>query len=106
MTSTMHYLFRFIEHYQVEMTFETFVSLSDAIAPRLFTIASSSLVYPTCIHIVDSLEEEGLCSKFFKRNPKYVRVEVKESTFQDAMINEKVIFISAGTGFAPFKGYL
>jgi sulfite reductase alpha subunit-like flavoprotein len=70
LTSTMHYLFKFIEHYQDEMTFETFVSLSDAIAPRLFTIASSPLVYPTSIHIVDSLEDEGLCSKFFKRNPK------------------------------------
>lgn len=66
----MHYLFRFIEHYKVQMTFETFVQLSDPIAPRLFTIASSAVKHPKTIHIVDSLEDEGLCSKYFKTHPK------------------------------------
>ena len=31
---------------------------------------------------------------------------MKDSSFDDAMLNEKVILVSAGTGFAPFKGYL
>lgn len=102
----MHYLFKFIEHFQVEMTFETFVQLSDPMAPRLFTIASSALKSPNVIEIVDSLEEEGLCSKFLKARPKELRVEIKDSTFDDAMQNEKIILVSAGTGFAPFKGYI
>ena len=88
------------------MNFETFVKLSDPIAPRLFTIASSAVKYPHSIFIVDSLEDEGLCSKYFKTKPKEVRVEIKDSSFDDAMLNEKIILVSAGTGFAPFKGYL
>jgi sulfite reductase alpha subunit-like flavoprotein len=35
-----------------------------------------------------------------------MRAELKKSTFTDAMKWDKVIFIAAGTGFAPFRGYL
>jgi len=31
---------------------------------------------------------------------------LKSSTFTNAMKWKKVIFISAGTGFAPFRGFL
>lgn len=62
------------------MTFETFVHLSDPIAPRLFTIASSSKVKKH-VELVDSIEDIGLCSKFFMNNPSEVRVEIRDSSF-------------------------
>lgn len=50
--------------------------------------------------------ENGLISKYFLENPKNIRAEFRKSTFTDAMQWDKVIFISAGTGFAPFRGFL
>jgi sulfite reductase alpha subunit-like flavoprotein len=35
-----------------------------------------------------------------------MRAEFRKSSFVDAMKWGKVIFIGAGTGFAPFRGYL
>ena len=35
-----------------------------------------------------------------------MKAELRKSTFSDAMKWKKVIFVAAGTGFAPFRGYL
>lgn len=35
-----------------------------------------------------------------------MKAELRKSSFNDAMKWKKVIFISVGTGFAPFRGYL
>lgn len=35
-----------------------------------------------------------------------MKAELRKSSFNDAMKWNKVIFISVGTGFAPFRGYL
>lgn len=53
-----------------------------------------------------SMIENGLISKFFNSKPIRMRAELRKSSFNDAMKWKKVIFISAGTGFAPFRGYL
>ena len=53
-----------------------------------------------------SIIENGLISKFFNAQPGQIRAEFKKSSFNDAMKWKKVIFISVGTGFAPFRGYL
>ena len=35
-----------------------------------------------------------------------MKAELRKSTFTDAMKWKKVIFVAAGTGIAPFRGYL
>ena len=87
------------------MSFEDFVELSDSVGPRLFTIASSWKVQKNVI-IAASIVENGLISKHFLRNPTQMKAELRVSTFKDFEKWKKVIFVSAGTGFAPFRGFL
>ena len=74
-------------------------------APRLFTIASHYRTQRNVI-VAASLVPNGLVSKFFLGKPKTLRAELRKSTFTDAMKWKKVIFMAAGTGLAPFRGYL
>lgn len=73
--------------------------------PRLFTIASNWNVQRNVI-IAASIVEKGLISKFIESNPKQLIAELRKSSFTDAMRWKKVIFVAAGTGLAPFRGYL
>lgn len=90
---------------QVKIGFEDFVELSDSIAPRLFTIGSCYKKQKNVI-VMASIIENGLISKFFNSKPEGMKAELRKSSFNDAMKWNKVIFISVGTGFAPFRGYL
>ena len=74
-------------------------------APRLFTIASHYHTQKNVV-VAASLIPNGLISKFFMAQPDTVRAELRKSTFTDAMKWKKVIFMAAGTGLAPFRGYL
>ena len=100
-----YYLFRIIDEKQVKIGFEDFVELSDSIAPRLFTIGSSYKKQQNIV-VMASIIEQGLISKFFNSKPQGMKAELRKSSFNDAMKWKKVIFISVGTGFAPFRGYL
>lgn len=40
------------------------------------------------------------------RNPNEMKAELRTSTFKDFSQWKKAIFVSAGTGFAPFRGFL
>lgn len=74
-------------------------------APRLFTIASHAPTQPNVI-VAASLVPNGLISKHFLTHPPVFRAELRKSAFTDAMRWKKVIFVAAGTGLAPFRGYL
>lgn len=94
-----------MKEFQVKLTFEDFIELSDSMGPRLFTIASHWKTQKDVV-LIASIVENGLISKHFERNPKKMKAEIRKSSFGNIQKWKKVIFIGAGTGFAPFRGYL
>lgn len=74
-------------------------------APRLFTIASHAHTQRNVI-VAASLTPRGLISKYFLTHPQGIRAELRKSTFNSMEKWKKVIFVGAGTGLAPFRGYI
>ena len=56
--------------------------------------------------VAASIVDNGLISKYFLASPNVIKAELRKSTFTDAMQWKKVIFVAAGTGFAPFRAYI
>jgi sulfite reductase alpha subunit-like flavoprotein len=96
---------RIVKDHNVKLTLEDFIELSDSMAPRLFTIASYANTQRNPI-VAASIVGNGLISKYFIAVPTQIRAELRKSTFTDAMRWKKVIFVAAGTGLAPFRGYI
>jgi cytochrome P450/NADPH-cytochrome P450 reductase len=96
-----------------------FLASVPVIQPRRYSIASSPLAYPTSVHltvgvvddVINSRHYSGLTSSFLKRGSEglMIRANLKSSRNTFSMPSDPsvpLIMISAGTGFAPFRGFL
>lgn len=95
------------------------ISVLRKLTPRLYSVASSPLVYPDELHLtagvveynLNSRDHKGVCSVYLDE-----RVEIGDVVPLFREPNEKfrlpeddnvpVIMIAAGTGIAPFRGFL
>lgn len=101
----------------VEITFHQLFNLLPKMYPRYYSISSSGIVHPTRLHItVGSLAVQtpsktfkGLCSNYLvnlKEN-QLVHAFIRVSNFKMPKdLLEPILFISGGTGIAPFIGFV
>lgn len=118
-------LFHLIENYNIELSLEELVDISDRIKPRFYTIASSKRVNPKIVSIcitlsIDHLSDfdkthYGLISKKFcdvqdklkRGNTTVLRVNHQASTFHlPTDLNTNCVMIGSGAGVGPFIGML
>ncbi|KAI9473910.1 MAG: cytochrome P450 [Benjaminiella poitrasii] len=96
-----------------------FLAAVPVIQPRRYSIASSPLVHPQSVHltvgVVDDVVNEkhyfGLASHFLKQGTEghMLRASLKSSKNTFSLPKDPrvpLILIAAGTGFAPFRGFL
>lgn len=101
----------------VKITFHQLFNLLPKMYPRYYSISSSGIVHPTRLHItVGALTVQtpkklwkGLCSNYLvnlKPND-IIQAFVRVSNFKMPKdLLEPILFISGGTGIAPFIGFV
>jgi sulfite reductase (NADPH) flavoprotein alpha-component len=107
------------EFHSVRFSAQEFVGLLRRLMPRLYSIASSPVLYPEEIHLTVAVvkyltnerERIGVCSTYLSErlplNEKIVPVFVASSHFgppEDESVD--VIMVGPGTGVAPFRAFL
>ena len=107
-----------VDHPSVHFSPEKFVGLLTKLQPRLYSIASSSRVYPDQVHlIVDVVRYEshgrvrkGVASSFLAERADNVPVPVYPSSAKHFHLPEDpevaIIMVGPGTGVAPFRAFL
>lgn len=110
-----------LQEFPIKASVEEFLSRLKRLQPRLYSIASSSLAFPTQIHLTVSAVRysrfrdskkwrKGVASCFLADRVGENRVPVFVQPSKDFHLPEKsdvpVIMVGPGTGIAPFRGFL
>jgi sulfite reductase (NADPH) flavoprotein alpha-component len=101
----------------VNLNITDFLAVFSTITPRLYSIASSPEAHENEVHLTVGLhkfktnttEKIGLCSNYLANYPKNTKLEFyihKNNNFRLPAEDKDVIMIGAGTGVAPFRGFL
>ncbi len=108
------------EHAEVSLSPQELCLLLNPLLPRLYSIASSPLVYPDEVHltikVVDYKTNEkqryGVCSNFLCHEAEEEQTEIPIYLHEELALSlpkdpaTPVIMIGPGTGVAPFIGFL
>lgn len=102
-----------------DFTPESFLSCLRKLSPRLYSVASSPLVFPNELHLTAGVidyelkrrRHKGVCSSFLKERTEIgdsipVFYEPNETFRLPEDVSVPVIMIATGTGIAPFRAFL
>jgi NADPH-ferrihemoprotein reductase len=104
----------------LKLPFDQFLHLIPSLKPRYYTISSSYLAYPQCIHLtlsvlaqkssVDKKIIKGLCSSYISSltnsGVDKIRIFLQPSTFKLPHPSVPIVMIGPGTGLAPMRALL
>ena len=118
-TAERHFVDLLIENPSAPLSPQEFVDQLRRLSPRLYSIASSPLVYPDHVHLTVSVvryttnrrDRHGVCSTFLANRVALgetpVLVFAAESHFRlPADTARDVIMVGPGAGLAPFRAFL